>query len=118
MPFRAARLRATSRVPPTESNPALFGVTAVSDGSAHYNAAGFESAGGTLVIGRSHAVLNGTGLAAGVTAVLQFSACSAALNSLAVYGLSSVASAAGTNEGSTLVVGSTNGSAARPANLQ
>jgi len=98
---------------------APFGVSAVSDSSAHYNGTGFESAGGTLVIGRSHAVLNGTGLAAaGVTAVLQFSACSAALNSLAAYGLSSAASAAGTNEGSTLVVGSTNGSPARPANLQ
>jgi serine protease AprX len=98
---------------------APFGVAAVSDSSAHYNGAGFESAGGTLVIGRSRAVLNSTGLAAsGVTAVLRFSACAAALNSLAAYGLGSPASASGTNEGSTLVVGATSGSPATPANLQ
>ena len=98
---------------------APFGVTAVSESSAHYNGAGFNSAGGTLVIGRSNAVLNHTGMAAaGVTAVLQFAACSAALNSLTAYGLSGAGSGAGTNEGSTLVVGGTSGSTVRPANLQ
>ena len=95
------------------------GASIVEGSAAHFNGTGYENSGGTLVVSGSRAVLNGTGLAAaGVTATLQFASCSAAMNSVAAYGLSLGAPGSATNEGTNFVIGTTSGTLTRPANLQ
>jgi hypothetical protein len=94
------------------------GVTVVTDSSAHFNGAGFDSTGGTIVLARDTAASNATALSAtNVGAVLQFSACSIALNSL--YSSSAnVATIAGTTGGTSVVIGASNGPVSPPAALQ
>jgi len=93
------------------------GVATVTDSSAHFNNAGFSS-GGTLVLSRDQSVLNVSGLSAvNVSATMQFSACSIALNSLYSYS-TNAATISGSTPGTSLVNGTTNGSLSAPGVLQ
>ena len=95
------------------------GVAAAADASAHFNGAGFDTSGGTLVLRGNRAVSNGSGIsAAGASAVGRFASCSVALNSLYSYSAGSGGTLAGTNPGSSLVSGAGNGSLASPTVLK
>jgi len=95
------------------------GVVTGDDLSAHFNAVGFRSGGGTFVIAGSRSVANGTGLAAtGVGATMQFSSCSVALDSLYVYSAAVGGAVAGTSPGTSSVMGLPVGTLSTPATLQ
>jgi len=90
---------------------AAEGLTVASAATAHFNGVGFEAGGGPLVIARSRAVMNTTGLVSqGATANLLFSYCSAAKNTLYALSISSGGSASGTTRGTSAVTGQTTGS--------
>jgi len=98
---------------------APVGVGAITNSTAHFNDAGFESIGGTLVVGGSHAVSNSIGMSAiGVNAVMGFAYCSAVQNSLYAYGASSSAAMSGTSSGTSPLGGATNGSLSTPSPLE
>jgi len=96
-----------------------MGVAVVGDSSGQFNGSGFESNGGTLVLSENQAVLNNTGVSAvGVSAVLQFSSCSVALNTLYSYSAASGGQISGTSLGTSLANGPANGTLATPTGLQ
>ena len=93
------------------------GVAAIAGSPAHFNGTGFQSTGGTLVLASDPAVSNQTGISAAAAAV-QFSSCTLARNALYAYSATSGAAVSGTNQGSSLLTGTANGSLSSAAVLR
>jgi len=97
----------------------VSGNVVVADSSAHYNGAGFESAGNTLLLAGDQAISNSVGISA-VTAgaMMQFSSCSIVQNSLYAYSVASSAAVSGTSPGASAMTGGTNGSLSTASSLR
>jgi hypothetical protein len=99
-----------------------FGVSAVvTASSAHFNGTGFQGA-EAMLLREDRSIFNGTGMAAFGYAVLQFSSCSVALNTLYSYSNNlngyAFGTVVGSSPGSSLVSGAGSGSLASPGALQ